>query len=156
MQCLLIKTRDNKKFFTHEKNYNYLIEFSKTFNAEISVVKVKQGTSLLELWEIPKVLCKQTPETEQEENYRIIKVKMTGKKESRQSILQKASKINTYIKEKLVSGESISLQQLRQHFNRYKLSTATLCNHVARVKKELEKKGYKLIKIKAGEYKIEI
>lgn len=51
MNCLLIETKDKRKFFTHEKNFIQLIEFSKAFNAEISIVKLEEG-SVLELEEL--------------------------------------------------------------------------------------------------------
>ena len=56
-KCLLIKTKDNRKFLTHEKNLNSLIEFSKTFGAEIFTVPIAQEFSILELKDLVAALC---------------------------------------------------------------------------------------------------
>ena len=56
MKCLLLETKDKRKFFTHEKNFLQLIEFSRTFNAEISVVKMEQ-TELLDLKDLAPAIC---------------------------------------------------------------------------------------------------
>ena len=56
MKCLLIQTKDKRKFFTHEKNFVQLIEFSKTFGAEISMVKLEEGP-ILELKELAPAIC---------------------------------------------------------------------------------------------------
>ena len=66
-KCLMLKTRDNRKYFTHEKNYDYLIEFSRTFGAEVSVVEVEEA-EVLDLEELAPAICdcdpvyKTTPE----------------------------------------------------------------------------------------------
>jgi hypothetical protein len=55
-QCLMIKTKDKRQFFTYEKHLPQLIEFSKIFNAEISVVKI-DGEKILDLEELPEAIC---------------------------------------------------------------------------------------------------
>jgi hypothetical protein len=52
----MIETTDRRKFFTHEKNFPMLIDFAKTFNAEISVVKLEEG-QILDLAELAPALC---------------------------------------------------------------------------------------------------
>ena len=48
-KCLMVETKDHRKFFTYPKNLNQLTEFYKTFGAEISVVKVEDDTEVLDL-----------------------------------------------------------------------------------------------------------
>jgi hypothetical protein len=55
-QCLMIKIPDNRKFFTHEKYFPQLIEFSKIFSAEISVVKIEDD-NILEFEELAPAMC---------------------------------------------------------------------------------------------------
>lgn len=56
-KCLLIKTKDNRKFLTHEKNLQSLIEYAKTFKSEIELVEIEKGTKVLELKGLTVALC---------------------------------------------------------------------------------------------------
>ncbi len=55
-QCLMIKTKDKRKFFTAEENYLPLLEFSKLFKAEMSIVKVRDA-EILDLEQLAPALC---------------------------------------------------------------------------------------------------
>lgn len=150
MQCLLIETNDNRKFFTHEKNYGQLIEFSKAFNAQISTVKIEKGP-VLELEELAPAICDPTF-TKQNYKYEIIETKnprrTRGKTNQEASIL-----ITKYIEERFTSNKEVSLEDLKNKFKNYNISDATLRNHFRKTKTELESKGYKFEKIKVGTYK---
>jgi len=54
--CVMIKCKDKRKFFTHKKNLPCLMEFSKIFNAEISVVRVKEA-EILDLPQLAPAIC---------------------------------------------------------------------------------------------------
>lgn len=150
MQCLLIETNDNRKFFTHEKNYGQLIEFSKAFNAQISTVKIEKGP-VLELEELAPAICDPTF-TKQNYKYEIIETKnprrTRGKTNQEASIL-----ITKYIEERFTSNKEVSLEDLKNKFKNYNISDATLRNHFRKTKTELESKGYKFEKVKVGTYK---
>lgn len=150
MQCLLIETNDNRKFFTHEKNYGQLIEFSKAFNAQISTVKIEKGP-VLELEELAPAICDPTF-TKQNYKYEIIETKnprrTRGKTNQEASIL-----ITKYIEERFTSNKEVSLKDLKNKFKNYNISDATLRNHFRKTKTELESKGYKFEKVKVGTYK---
>lgn len=45
-KCLMIETPDKKKFFTHSKNYNEILDFAQNFNCEISRVQLEEGQIL--------------------------------------------------------------------------------------------------------------
>ena len=154
LQCLMIKTKDRRKFFTHEKNFPQLIEFSKTFKAEISVVRVQEA-DILDLSALAPAICDANYATKKT-NYELVEVKIPVlPKNSRPKILRTAARIKEYILARFLSGEAVSLKELKKRFKRHKLSTPTLCNHIARVKQELRQKGFHFTKIGAGAYRIE-
>lgn len=152
MNCLLIETKDKRKFFTHEKNFIQLIEFSKAFNAEISIVKIEEG-SILELEELAPALCDPTYKKSKIQ-YEVIETKISTEKRSRVEILHIADKVKKYVNEQFQSRNTVSLTELKKRFKKYKLTDAALCNHVRRVKSELEKQGFKFSKLGAGQYKV--
>ena len=76
-QCLMIKTKDNKKFFTHEKYFPQLIEFSKTFGAEISIVKIKDN-NILDINELIPAIC--NANYKNDESYELVTTKIEQKK----------------------------------------------------------------------------
>jgi hypothetical protein len=79
----MIKTKDRRKFFTHEKNYLPLIEFSKVFNAEISIIKAKDA-EVLDLDELAPAICDANYIQPQPEEYDILKV-VSKKKRNRRN-----------------------------------------------------------------------
>jgi hypothetical protein len=151
MKCLLIETKDKRKFFTHKKNFIQLIEFSKTFDAEMSIVKIEKGT-VLELEELAPAFC--NPNYKKTNiNYEKIKDKYIQEKKTRSEIVKIAEKIQNHIRNQFKRKDSVSLKKLRIKFKEYELSDAALCNHIRRTKADLENEGMKFIKISAGEYK---
>lgn len=152
MKCLLIETKDKRKFFTHEKNFIQLIEFSKAFSAEISIVKLEEG-SVLELEELAPAIC-DPGYKKSNVQYEIIETKMSTEGRSRAEILRVADKVKKYVNEQFQNRNTVSLKELKKKFKRYKLTDAALCNHVRRVKSELEKDGFRFLKLGAGQYKV--
>lgn len=152
MKCLLIQTKDKRKFFTHEKNYVQLIEFSKTFNAEVSIVKLEQGT-ILELEQLAPAICDPAYKKPNAQ-YEVIETKMATENRTRADILKIACKVKKYVSEQFSNRNSVSLKELKRKFKKHKLTDAALCNHVRRVKQEFEKDGFKFEKIGAGTYKV--
>lgn len=57
MKCLMIQTKDNRKFFTYQRNYKYLVEYAKTFNAKIFIVKIDKNQKILDLNKLVPALC---------------------------------------------------------------------------------------------------
>ena len=151
MKCLLIETKDKRKFFTHEKNFIQLIEFSKAFNAEISTVKLESG-HVLELEELAPAICDSSYK-KSDVQYKVIETKMSNGSRSREEILRVAEKVKKYVGEQFQKRNTVSLKDLKNKFKKYELTDAALCNHVRRVKSELEKDGFKFLKIGAGQYK---
>lgn len=152
MQCLLIETKDKRKFFTHEKNFIQLIEFSKAFHAEISVVKLEQGT-VLELEELAPAICDSTYKKIKSQ-YEIIETKMSKDNKTRSDIMKNADKVKKYIFTQFQNKNSVSLKELKAKFKKFKLTDAALCNHLRRVKQKLEEEGFNFVKVGAGEYRV--
>lgn len=149
-QCLMIKTKDSRKFFTHKKNFTPLMQFSKLFKAEISIVQTKEA-EILDLKELAPALCDcnfKQPEPE----YQIIEVKMTQRQRS--EIRKNAKSIQEYIENQFIRGELVSLRELKRIFGETGITNACLCNHLSQVRRNLEKKGYVVLKQGGGKYRI--
>lgn len=150
--CLLIKTKDQRKFFTHEKNLELLLEFSKIFKAEISKVNVEEA-EVLELEELAPAFCNMAYKIS-EPIYKILEIKVPNNKKKRKEILSLSKRINNFIKKEMIQGKDLSLKEIKNKFNSEKLTTACLCAHFTKVRNELEKKGYRSKKVKGGTYRL--
>jgi hypothetical protein len=153
VKCLMIQTKDQRQFFTKEENYPELIEFSKTFDAELSIVKAKEEVEVIDLMNLPTAICDcnykiKKPEVE------IIEVKAPTNKrrKNRSKILKTAKKIREHIREKLESGEPVKLAQIASKFKKYNLTLACFCQHVRAVRQQMEREGFTIEKIGAGQY----
>ena len=152
----MIKTKDNRKFFTHEKNFVHLIEFSKTFDAEISVVKVTDyDTGLLELNELAPAIC--NPAYKNKASYELITTKIAHFKKispeppfKRKQIRGTAREVRLFIQEQFLSHSEVSVRLLLAKYPHLHIST--LCNHIKGVMKELEITGHKITKLGRGKY----
>jgi hypothetical protein len=142
----MIKTKDRRKFFTHETNYLPLLEFSKLFKAEISIVKVKQA-QVLTLADLAPAL----PNPQ----YKVVQIKISQNKRKRQDILDNAKKVRAQIRKQFLTGKTVSLKELCGTFEGLKVSPACICHHMRIVREELEHEGCKIIKVGGGKYKKE-
>jgi len=147
--CLMIQMKDNKKFFTHEKNFPQLIEFSKIFNAEISTVQIPNEAEVLDLEELAPALCEKKS---QKTDYKIIEIKLGPRKKSRKNILSTSKGIQKHIEKSLLKGNVVSLKQLTQKYK--ELTSACLCIHFRKIRGHLEKQGYTFVKVGGGKYKL--
>ncbi|RTK93321.1 MAG: hypothetical protein EKK64_10450 [Neisseriaceae bacterium] len=55
MKCILLETKDKRRFLTAEKNLNKLKEFIKIFEIKISIVESEE--KLLSLTQLVSVFC---------------------------------------------------------------------------------------------------
>src|SRR5688572_11083080 len=116
-QCLMIKTKDRRKFFTHEKNFIQLLEFSKMFKAEVSVVAVKEA-EVLDLEQLAPAFCDATFVQPQPAELTILEVKLSQNRRNRRAILKSAKKITAYITKKFDSGDVVFLKELTRKFKK--------------------------------------
>jgi hypothetical protein len=151
-QCLLVRTKDRKNFFTHEKHLPELVEFSKTFGAEISVVQVKEA-EVLDLVELGNAICEGTYRCPHPD-YEIIETKLPLQIKKRTSVLKTSQTIRSFIRNKLLGGDVVSLQELTKKFKKYRLTSACLCNHVKYVRASLQAEGHVIEKVGGGKYRI--
>lgn len=148
-KCLMIETADHRKFFTHEKNYPQLIEFGKTFGAEISIVKA-DNPELLDLVGLAPALCDRT--YNKKANFEVVEIKMSKRSRTRKNMLSQAVIIREAIKKRLLSGDEVRISEMAKQFEYDGLTLACFCNHMREVRKELEKNGKQVKKIKRGVY----
>ena len=150
-QCLLLKTKDKREFLTEKSNYSLLLEFSKKFSLEVSVVKIKKAT-ILELSELAAAFCDPNHANE-EITYELIETKISQIKKPRNNIIKTSERLDEYIKKEFLAGKIISLKKLKRRLSGYVLTDSCLCNHIRKIRKELEAEGYKINKDKT-EYNI--
>lgn len=150
---LLIKTKDRRKFFTYQKNWPMLIEFAKTFGAEVDVVSPADAVEILDLEKLATAFCDSGYTTPAK--YEIISKIYPKEERQRSSLLENAIKIRKYIRGRLVKNKPVSLKDLKEKFNDLNLSVSCLCNHLSSVRKEMEQSGHAIVKLGAGKYAVD-
>jgi hypothetical protein len=149
MKCLLIELKDKRKFFTYEKNYPQLIEFCKSFKANLSIVNMKNG-KILDLDELAPAFCngKQKP---QKYEYVVIENKIITKPTDVSAIY---TKIQSFIRKTFLSRGVVSMKMLTKKYTKFGATYAKINAVLKNVKSDLEKNGFNVIKVSAGAYKI--
>lgn len=154
--CILLKTKDKRNFFTSEKNLNSLIEFSNFFNAEIKHVKIKKG-EVLNLEELASAISNpdysadfdyEDQSSKAESDPKMLDQKGTSRKEK----IRRAAIIRNHIKKEFEKGKTVYLSKVKKRYERYELSSTCFSSHISTVKKEMEKLGFKIKKSGAGQY----
>lgn len=155
-QCLMIKTRDKRQFFTDEEHLPQLIEFSKVFGAEISIVKVAEE-KIQPLEDLPGAICDAS--YKDQSDYELVKIKIAEFKTiapeaptKRKDILALAAQIKNYIVTELLSKGQVTFAQVEGKFSKYNLSKPTISNHIRRIKEEMALDGYEVAREKRGVY----
>jgi hypothetical protein len=154
--CLLVKTVDNRHFFTELENFPQLIEFSKAQNAEVSVVKPQEEIRVLALPELAKSFCDPTYKMI-DPKYELIERRIgviSAGKTPRQRLLAQAQEIRAYIESMVMAGESVSLQKIGEKFTAYNLGEAAIRKHLTFVRLKLAKIGHAVSKVGVGTYKL--
>ncbi len=134
--CVMIKTKDRRVFYTFKENLPDLNKFAKVFNANVSIVKVDQA-EVLNLTELAQAFCSANPDQS---------------KRDRNILLKNSKIINDHIENLFRNGQIVSLKQLVNNFQKIKVSTACICNHISKIRKRLQKEGLKIVKLGGGKY----
>lgn len=152
--CLMLKTKDKRKFLTHKKNLPMLREFVNTFGAEVCLVEVdaKLKPEILELKALAPALCDANYNSDTK--CRVIEKVLPKSKRRRQDILKNAVKIQAYIRKRMLSGKSVSLKELKTKYADLKFTDACLCNHLSQVRTQLLREGHAIEKLGAGKYRV--
>lgn len=148
--CLLVKTKDHRRFLTYEKHLLSLVEFAKTFAAEIYRVEPAEGQKVLELKALTAAICDSGYDGPPK--YKKVEKIFPKAKRQRQTILADAEKIRRFIKKRLLSGKPVSLRELKNKYKDHKLTDACLCNHLSVVRRNLSDQGHTFRKLGAGKY----
>jgi len=133
--CLLVKTKDNRKFLTHKSNLTTLEEFASTFKAEILLVKV-HGCEILEINKLAPAFCDSTYDTNPD--YQV--VSQIFPKKTQSNLTKETNDVRKFIKKTLLSGKPLSLNVLKNKYSELGLTDSTLSKHLLEVKKELKSK----------------
>lgn len=147
--CLLIKTPDKRKFLVSEKNMTSIIEYVKTFHAEVYRVEVLEGKIISQLKNLAGAIC--NPDYDVEMKVQNAE-KIYPKSRPRDSILKNAKKIRDFIYTRLISGNPVSLKDLKSKYKDCDITDACLCNHLSAVRKQLIRSGKTIKKIGQGKY----
>ena len=134
--CLLIKTSDEKNFLVNKKNMKFIIEYVKTFNAELYLVEVIKGKIISQLKNLASAIC--NPEHKNESSFRIIE-KIYPKSRVKNNTTDNADKIRKHILEKFQTKQTVSLKDLKNKYKKLQVTDACLSNHLSMVRKQLLK-----------------
>ena len=152
-QCLLLKTPDERLFFTEENNFKLLLEFARTFDAEISVIKTKQAVEMLDMDDLVKSIC--SPAKTEVAEYSVLEVKLEAPKRAsatRYEKLKKTHEVNDFIRAELLAGKIVSLASLEEKYKEW--SKSALSSHLTRAKRELQAQGHYITRDKQGQYRL--
>lgn len=157
-QSLMIKTKNKKKYYTDLENLPMLVEFAKTFGAELSVIESPDVQSIgLDL--LAPALCDDSYESPQTERKPIIVRKIyplePNVSHTRQEMLQNAKIIRDYIKSVLDSKGIIKISEIKEKFRNLHLTDSCISNHMAVVIKDFEQFGKKINRLRIGVYEVE-
>ena len=147
MKCLMIEMRDRRRFFTHEKNINQLIEFSKHFKARISLVEMKGG-ELLSLERLAPALC-DTQSQRSRAECEVIEVKLDFRETKTRA---NPAAFKKSIRRTLISGRTFSIKSFMDRH--CQVSRAAIYRWVNEVKKELRDDGHEIVKVSPGKMRI--
>jgi hypothetical protein len=155
-QCLMIEA-DDRRYFTHEEHMPQLLEFCKSFDMNMSVVKV-EGAPILDITDLPKAVCdaKKTPKAEFNVVRKILPFDPAiciPLVRTRSQILETAKAVREKIHDKFAKGEAVSRDMLIEEFPDASITAATFMQHVRLARKELEEKGYQFERISPGCYR---
>ena len=149
-QCLMIQTKDNRKFCTDESNYAQLIEFANTFDAEISVIYLNEG-DVMELEQLASAIS--DPRHNSNPDYKILERKITSKKISNKNMIA-SREIKEHVRNTFANGQTVDFHELMKKFKDYRLSYNAFAAHLFKLRKEFGKKGHCIQKIGPGQYRV--
>ena len=144
-KCLLLETKDKRRFFTNPENYDDLVEFSNKFGAGLSIVTA-DNPKMLSLNELAPALC--SPSIQYTAEFKIEKPIQVRIKSN------KSTKIREYVRNLFLKKEVVCLQDIAKKFKNFHLTLARFCQHIAKVRDTLISEGYIIIKVGGGKYKI--
>jgi len=135
MKCILLETKDKRKFFTYEKNLDSIQSFIQIFEVDVKKVKLKKG-KILEIKDLIDCICNISNKKEELE-YEIIE-------EPIQKSNKKSTTIRNFIYYQLLNNKKLSVKELKEKFKNYNLCDATFYNYLKKTKELLKNQDDKL------------
>jgi hypothetical protein len=146
-KCLLVKIKGGHKYLVSEGNLSSLLEFLKTFQAEVYRVKLIEGKVLPGLKALANAICNQ----DYKSDFKAKKLKkvfpVPGR---RKATLKNAKKVREFIEKRLLAGKPLALRTIKNRYQSY--SYPCLCNHFSAVRKKLADNGCTIAKVGQGAY----
>lgn len=149
-RCLLIHTKDRRKFLVAEKHLPAVMEYARVFSAEIYLGYKSENEKTVGLKALSAALC--ISEIPPEPEFESIKILFPYSRRTRKNILEESVKIRQYIRQQLLEGGTVSLKDLKNKYKECSLTDACLCNHLSITRRLLELEGHGVHKIGAGKY----
>lgn len=148
-KCLMIHTVDGRKFFTLQKNFEQIVEFAHTFNAEVSTVLLKNG-NIFNLATLATAISADEPS---DGTYEIIEVKIPRQSKTSNN-RQTNREIKEVIRKQFIKGEPVSSKEIFTKYRNFGL-TQSYCNVlISQVVKSFTNQGVSIKKINQGKYQI--
>jgi biotin operon repressor len=147
-QCLMIETPDQRRFFTHEKYLNQLVEFAHTFDAQVSVVRVEES-EILDLAPLADALS--DSDYSASGPFTLVEKKIEASPTPKRS--RTIAEIKDHVKNRFLSGDVVTLHDTLDLF-RDQTSYAGLSTMLYKVRKELRDEGHEVEKVGAGRYRL--
>ena len=156
-QALMIQTDAKRRYYTDPENLPMLVEFAKTFGAELTLVDSPE-IEVMPLDLLAPALC--------DDNYRSPKIgqkvrivrklypEQTNLSPSRQDMIRNAKMIQNYIRGTLSKNKIIRVSAVKEEFRNLNLTHSCISNHVTCILREFENKGLKVKKLKPGSYQL--
>ena len=161
-QCLLVKLKDGRNFFTKRSHHAALIEFSTAFGAELKPVMAAKP-QLLGLEELAECVCDQTrpgsstrfttrtDEAGQEPHW-YAHYTAIGDLTPRQRSMRRLASLRKCIDSQLRGGREIRVKSLAKKLAKYNINAGAVYRQINSIKTKLENEGRTLMKVRPGVY----
>lgn len=140
----MIKLNDKRKFLTNKKNVNHLIEFSKTFNAELSIVRTSHK-NVKTLEQLAAEICDTNKKQDDFEYEEVQKIVKTNNR-----------KIFDYIMRTLRQRKSIDINKIMVKFKKEGVDEKNIHSQINMAVRHLKSIGMNLEKTEQSKYKIKL
>jgi hypothetical protein len=165
--ALLIRMKEGE-YLVPKDNLMQLAEFAKTFKAEIHRVVVSDFSGVLDLSALPRAICDARYKLDSKYvdlglvaalSEKPIEHKVSAPRPeimmTREMIRARAESIRKHIRDELLQGKMVTLNQLCEEFDE-EISRTAMSNHLSRVRAALEVEGTKVARVGAGKYQVNI
>lgn len=144
--CVMLETKDGRKFFFKKTALVSLKAFIKNFPANIFIVET-DAENVKSIKENVKLICDQSYKPEDVEYKTINSPQILSKR-------VKSVKVREIIKKNFIKNKKITFKEIQYIFRKVNISASSLNQYFAQIRNELESENFKINKIKNGCYVI--